>query len=355
MSAPWLTQTDLFEAYTAGYRCYRIPGIVVTAKGTFLAYCEARRTTGSDWDDIDILMRRSLDGGATWEPAQTLVRHDIYGPGPANNPCAIADQRTGAIHFLYCYNYAHAFYMRSDDEGATFSPPVGITATFESFRPEYDWGVLAVGPGHGIQLQNGRLIVPIWLSESKTLAHRPNRAAVIYSDDHGATWRRGEMIAPTIPNCNESEAVQLEDGSVLLNIRNEGKEYRRAVAISSDGIGSWTEPKVDWALVDPRCFASICRFTTRATHGKSRILFSNPCSPTERKNLTIRMSYDECVTWSVSKVLDSGPSGYSDLAIAPDQTVLCFYERGTLEGRPRYLTLARFNLEWLTDGKDQLG
>src|SRR5215212_3756208 len=110
---PALVKTDLFEANTGGYAHYRIPGIVVTAKGTLLAYCEARKSTRGDWGTIDVFLRRSTDGGRTWEPArkvvtppegvaknpvalrQKLARADEV---TVNNPVAIVDRRDGTVH-----------------------------------------------------------------------------------------------------------------------------------------------------------------------------------------------------------------------------------------------------------------
>jgi sialidase-1 len=200
---PLLEKTDLFEANAGGYAHYRIPGLVVTRKGTLLAYCEARKSTRSDWGTIDILLRRSTDGGKTWGPprkivtppkdvtknpvalAQGLARPDEI---TINNPVAISDHQTGAVHFLYCVEYARCFWMRSDDDGQSFTEPVEITKAFERFRPEYDWKVLATGPGHGIQLSNGRLLVPVWLSTGTGgHAHRPSAVSVISSHDHGET------------------------------------------------------------------------------------------------------------------------------------------------------------------------
>jgi hypothetical protein len=156
-----LVKTDLFAAGEDGYATYRIPGIVVTGRGTILAYCAARKDGIGDWADIDVALRRSTDGGRSWQPRRILVDADR---ATADNPTAIVDRKTGAVHFLYQVNYARCFYMRSDDEGQAFSPAVDITSVFEQFRPEYDWNVIAPGPGHGIQLDNGRLLVPVWLS-----------------------------------------------------------------------------------------------------------------------------------------------------------------------------------------------
>jgi len=197
-ASPWLEKTNLFESGVGGYAQYRIPGVVVSSKGTLLVYCEARRT-GGDWAAIDIVARRSIDGGKRWQPRAKIA--DVPGPKPKNpirrnansgeitynNPVAIADSN-GTLHFLFCLEYMRCFHQTSDDDGVTWSKPVEITKTFNGFRSAYDWKVIATGPGHGIQLRSGRLLVPIWLS----LGHGPNNhspsvSSVVFSDDHGQT------------------------------------------------------------------------------------------------------------------------------------------------------------------------
>lgn len=177
----------------------------------------------------------------------------------------------------------------------------------------------------------------------------PYHSHVIYSDDHGETWRIGGIVPE---GTNESVAVELEDGSVYINCRNYRGQKRRAYAISTDQGSTFGE--FGWVdqLVEPVCQASMIRFTDRATHGKNRVLFSNPAS-TERERLTVRLSYDECRSWNDGKVLHAGPAAYSDLCITTNMEICCLYERG--EERPyERLTLARFDLAWLTDGADTL-
>ena len=378
---PVLIKSDVFKAGAEGYALYRIPGIVVTRQGTVLAYCEARRTGKSDWDTIDILLRRSMDGGKTWSDARKIA--DVPGPksrNPAlmnyrgakpddvtyNNPVAIAD-RNGSVHFLFCLEYMRCFYMRSDDDGIIWSRPVEITGAFDRFRPEWDWKVLATGPGHGIQLKNGRLVVPVWLSTGAAggNAHRPSVTATLFSDDSGKTWQRGDIAVPNTGdwvNPNETVLVQLTDGRVLLNVRSESTNHHRLVTTSMDGATGWSRPRFDAALVEPICMASIVRLTETPSGKRNRIIFANPHHLAradgkeapgrgrDRKNLSLKLTYDECATWPVSKVLEPGVSAYSDLAVARDGTILCLYERGA--GSNACLTLARFNLAWLTDGKD---
>ena len=384
----FLKKTNLFEAGKAGYATYRIPGIVVTTRGTLLAYCEARKSLQGDWGTIDIMMRRSTDGGKSWEKQRKIVniegevaqnpvalKQNLAKAGEItiNNPVAIVDHKTDAIHFLYCVEYARCYYMRSDDDGRTFTKPLDITETFEKFRSSanggyesepsvawYDWKVLATGPGHGIQLKNGRLLVPVWLSTGTGgHAHRPSCVSVIYSDNHGRSWQRGHIVVanPNPVNPSETVPVQLHDGRVMLNIRHESQPRLRGVSISPDGATGWSKMIFHEQLPEPVCMASIIRFTERPAHQKNRILFANPHNPDnrQRKNVTVKLSYDEGKTWPIAKSLEPGISGYSDLAVGSDGFAYCFYERGSVDRshyRPRYLTVARFNLEWLTDGKD---
>ena len=174
---PFIDKADLFTAGTGGYKIYHIPGIAVTAKGTVLAWCEARKK-GSDWDAIDILLRRSTDDGKTWGEPQKFP--DVPGPkaknpvslrmkfvDPAdvtyNNPVLIPD-RDGTVHGLFCLEYMRLLLHPQHRRRRHLSAPVEITSAFEPFHKSYAWKVIATGPDHGIQLTNGRLIVPVWMS-----------------------------------------------------------------------------------------------------------------------------------------------------------------------------------------------
>lgn len=373
---PFLEKQELFTVgEDPAFKIYHIPGIVVTAKGSVLAWCEARRD-GSDWDDIQILLRRSTDDGKTWSPPQSIVNV----PGPKkknafalqlkhtdpttvtyNNPVLIAD-RDGTVHMLFCLEYERCFYQRSTDDGLTWSQPTEITAAFDAFKKHYDWKVLATGPNHSIQHKTGRLVVPVWLSTGTGgNAHRPSVTATLYSDDQGQTWQAGDIAVPCTDewiNPNETVAIELNDGRVMLNVRSESKAHRRLITTSPDGATNWSTPKFDDALIEPICMAGIVRYQHA---GQSLILFSNPHNleggregkpepgkSRDRKNLSLKLSRDEAQTWQVNKLLEDGPSAYSDLAVTPAGTILCFYGAGNKRHfSGSTLRLARFNLEWL--------
>jgi sialidase-1 len=379
---PFLAKHDLFTVGDdPAYNIYHIPGIVVTAKGTVLAWCEARKRPAgvSDWDDIRILLRRSTDDGKSWSAPQSIANVEVpkrknpfalrmKNVDPAdvtyNNPVLIAD-RDGTVHMLFCLEYERAFYQRSDDDGLSWSKPVEITATFDALKKHYDWKVLATGPNHSIQLKTGRLVVPVWLSTGEGgNAHRPSVTATIYSDDQGKTWKAGDIAVPCTEewiNPNETVAIELNDGRVMLNVRSESKAHRRIVVTSPDGATNWSTPKFDEALLEPICMGGIVRYDHG---GQSVILFSNPhnldkakgkAEPgknRDRKNVSVKLSRDEGRSWAVNKLIEDGPSAYSDIGVTQNGTILCFYGRaGDGKGMTAWsggrLTLARFNLEWL--------
>jgi len=372
---PRLETVDLFHAGQGGYAYYRIPGLVVTAKGTVLAYCEARREGQNDWENIDVLLRRSTDGGRTWEAPRVMGA--IPGPHHKNpvalagkyaradqvtysNPVAIAT-RDGTVHFFFCLEFNRCFYRRSDDDGATFSPPEEITSDFQAFRPDYDWHIIAAGPGHGIELHSGRLVLPFWMSTGVGKnGFNPSAVGVIVSDDQGRSWRAAGIpfaaaTAGTNPTCGE--VVELSQDRVMMNARSSSPSGHRLIVIGGQGGTQWGRPYFDPALVEQGCMGGITRLSEGRAGGKDRILFSNPDDPRARANLSIKLSYDEGATWPVKRQLEPGPSSYSDLAVLPDGTILCLYERGVVaptSHQPTFLSVARFNLEWLTDGRDRL-
>ncbi|MDA9764667.1 glycoside hydrolase [Opitutales bacterium] len=370
----FLNKQVLFEEQSDGYSIYRIPGIVVTAKGTVLAYCEARKFRPADRGEIEIHLRRSTDGGRTFSPAMQVAHtgprlprnphmpeskrsKDMGGPEEqtVNNPVAIAGN-DGWVHMVYCVEYYRAFHMVSKDDGVSWSDPVEITYALDTFRGDLDWQAIASGPGHAIQLENGRLVVPFWMASYDEDAPLRKATGVIYSDDNGAFWSGGEIA---IPGGGEPNLAQLADGRVLLTSRNSHERNRRLVSYSEDGATNWSTPQLVEDLLEPGCMAGITAHPGTDEVPGHVLLFSNPHT-TKRKHsarhdVTIKLSHDGGLTWPVQKKLENGPSAYSDLAVMPDGTILCFYESGIdppIVQRNRdwayaNLTLARFNLEWL--------
>lgn len=373
LGAPLLETVDVFEEKQAGFVSYRIPGIVVTAKGTVLAYAEARKFTSADRGEIEIHLRRSTDGGRTFSPQQQIAhlgprlprnphmpddkkKKDMGGPEEqtVNNPMLIA-ARDGAVHFVYCVEYMRSFHCRSDDDGVTWTKPVEITATFDLFRRDLDWQAIATGPGHGIELRNGRLVVPVWLATYAENAPERKACSVIFSDDRGDTWQRGDLAMKI---GGESTVAELSDGRVMLSSRNTDKRNRRAVVFSRDGATGWSAPQFLSEVFEPGCMAGLTSHPGLPGANRPLLLHSSPRTTDrahrERKNVTIHLSRDDGRTWPEQKLLQAGPSAYSDLAVLPDGTVLCLYENGKPGDTRRNgdwayarLTLARFNLEWL--------
>ncbi|MBI1903642.1 MAG: exo-alpha-sialidase [Planctomycetia bacterium] len=340
-------QEAVFTAGQEGYHTYRIPSVIVTKKGTVLAFCEGRKSGRGDAGDIDLLLKRSTDGGKSWQKTQVVWDE---GQNTCGNPCPVVDPSTGTIWLLLTHNLRQdteakivdgtseasrtVWVTKSDDDGQSWSPPAEITEGVK--RPDWTW--YATGPGVGIQLQSGRLLVPC---DNKVAGTKARQSHVIYSDDHGRSWKLGGVVGP---NCNESQAVELSDGRVMLNMRSYQANNRRLVATSKDEGLTFSPPVEDAALIEPVCQASILRYVA-AEGQKPRLLFSNPAS-TKRERLTVRLSDDDGCTWPISKVLHEGPAAYSCLTVLEGGTIGCLYERGK-ESAYETITFARFSLLWL--------
>jgi sialidase-1 len=317
----------------AGYTCFRIPSVITTPKGTVLAFAEARKNDCSDAGDIDLVVKRSSDGGKTWGALEVVWNDSTNTCG---NPAPVIDERTGAIVLLSTWNRGedrekaiHArtsldtrrvFVFFSTDDGQTWSAPRQIT---RDVKPE-NWTWYATGPGRGIQLSKGRhkgrLVIPcnhVVAGINKSYSH------VIYSDDDGKRWKLGGIAQE---GTNESTVAELSNGDLLLNMRSSGKGKARQVAISTNGGKRWKDEHSDTTLIEPVCEGSLIDY--RFSGKKGCLVFSNPASRTGRRNMTVRLSYDDGKTWPVQKVLYEGPSAYSCLTVLPDGHIGCLYEAG---------------------------
>jgi sialidase-1 len=324
------SRVPVFVAGTEGYHSFRIPALVTSARGTLLAFSEARKNSRSDTGEIDVVLRRSSDSGRTW---QSLIMAADMGEHTIGNPCPVVDRVTGRIHLLLTRNHGQdkeseisrgksreprtVWVTTSDDDGLTWSPLRDISATTRA----NGWGWYGTGPGNAIQLASGRLVVPSYHTPANS---HVQWAHIVYSDDHGATWQRGEACGPS---CGESAVAEAHDGTLVMLMRQHpDRTGQRHIATSRDGGLTWTKPTK--TLVDPGCQGSMLKIPSPDNGVQPWIAFTNPASDKQRVRLTLRLSPDLGQTWPRELLLDAGPSAYSCLSLLADGSIGCLYERG---------------------------
>ena len=253
--------------------------------------------------------------------------------------------------------YHRTYYQRSGDDGVSFTPPVEITGLFDFYRSArgVNWNVYALGPGHGIELNDGTLAVPVWIADGSADEHRPSVASYIFSEDRGTTWLPGEVIPrkPAFANMNETAIIQRGDGRLLFNSRNEGGGFVRAVTVLDGVRGQFGETAAEERLPDPICFGGMTR---GRLGGGCAVVFTNcrsrPCAENGfrrcREKLTAHVSFDDGASCK-SRLTIEGLGGYSDPALSADGAWLyCLYEAG----RRKFARFARMNDDWLASRVD---
>ena len=327
-----------------GISCYRIPALVTAPNGNLIAAIDQRVPNCGDLNrskDINIVIRRSADNGKTWLPMEMVVDYPLG--KSASDPSMIVDQITGAIFLFFNYmdldTEKDIYYLKvikSTDNGKTWSAPKDITSQIA--KPEWQKDFKFITSGRGIQTSTGKLV--------HTMVNLKSGLYLFGSDDHGESWH---YINTAIQPADESKIVELTNGHWMVNSRVNNKGFRY-VHTSADLGKTWlSEP--DSTLVDPGCNASIIRYTSiKAGSNKNRLLFANANDKADRKNMTIKISYDEGKTWSKGKTIYAGSAAYASMTILANGDIGLFFEK---EGYKENVFVS-VSLAWLTDGKDKI-
>ncbi|NVK50870.1 MAG: exo-alpha-sialidase [Cyclobacteriaceae bacterium] len=352
-------ETLVFEAGKEGHAIYRIPAIISLPNGELLAFAEGRVNGSDDFGDVNLVMKRSLDGGFTWSPLQTLVDYDSL---QAGNPAPVVDRLDpnypeGVIFLFYNTGNNHEYDIRmnkgvrevwmikSFDLGRNWTEPENITLQVHKpnnpdFNPKYknpdDWRHYANTPGHAFQFQQGPHKGRIYVAANHSSGGPKEdwsdyQAHGFFTDDKGKSFEISESVQ--IPGSNESIAAELSNGRMIMSSRyQKGTVRQRILAFSSDGGETWDEAYFEEELPDPVCQASI--LDIGELNGKAIIAHSNAADEKERNYLTIKISYDEGKTWDHIIPVDfTGESeklpwtAYSDLVKLDEQTLGILYER----------------------------
>lgn len=312
----------VFDKGTYGSKYYRIPGIVTAKDGSLVAVADKRiESLGDLPGKIDVVARRSTDGGRTWSEPVTVAEHDSI--GGYGDPAIVVDRRSGDIlvisshgNGLWQKSPAHISISRSRDNGLTWLPAVDINPQIHATKPGEKGKVTAcsmfASSGAATQLKNGRIIFAL-VTRQEGVKGFPVYA--VYSDNGGKTWRISDNPATT--NGDESKIVQLADGTLIMSIRNRFKGPR-IFSFSKDNGKTWSDPVEIADLPDPACNGDILRYNH---NGHELLLQTMPGSPTSRQNVTVWVSKDNGKTWPHKHQIVNCPSAYSAMTVLPDGKV----------------------------------
>lgn len=334
-----------FTSSTGGYHTYRIPALTRTPDGALIAFAEGRKNSGADSGDIDIVCRRSTDGGATWSPQQVVTAH---GADTAGNPTVVTDPASGDLVLVSCRNAGdvtetavlkglavrQVYVQRSTDNGATWTAPVDITTQAKASWMRW----YATGPGCGAVVTQGphagRLVIPANHSRAPAAGSSDTGAEPKYfgghgliSDDGGHTWQIGFTSSnPTgAINENETTVAELPDGRLYVNCRNQYGTVAgtRADAWSADG-GSTLQSayRVQGTIVTPVVQGSLLQVPG------GPLLYAGPEHPEGRIAMAIRRSDDGGATWRTCRRISGLHAAYSSMAMLDAATVGLLYETG---------------------------
>lgn len=323
---------------------YRIPGFATTNKGSLIAVYDVRRKSGADLQgDIDVGMSRSVDGGNTWEAMKVIMDLKEWGGKPQDengigDPCVLVDKKTNTIWVAAVWAHGHPgkrnwhaskpgmkpqetsqfVLVKSEDDGLTWSDPINITSQIKDPK----WQLLLQGPGKGITMRDGTLVFPAQFKDEKRMPH----STIIYSKDHGKTWNIGSGAKS---NTTEAQVVELNDGSLMLNMRD-NRGGSRSVYVTKDMGKTWQKHVSSRsALPEPVCMASLIKHFS--SDKKSVLVFSNPATSKGRHNMTLKVSEDEGINWPEkyhTLYHQSGCYGYSCLTSIDKKTIGVLYEGG---------------------------
>lgn len=345
-----LASTTVFVSGEDGYVTYRIPAIVETTDGTLIAFAEGRVSTAADDGDVDLLAKRSNDGGKTWGDLQVVAD---MGPNFIGNPSPVVDEATGRVVLLATYkagtdtefdimvghgiDTSREFLLTSEDNGATWSEPLQITESVKA--PEWHW--YSVGPGHAFQIESGPHAGRLVAAANHSDDEFNYGAHLLLSDDGGLTWRIGASETPKKGprHPNESTAAVLDDGTIVVSARDQDgdDQWHRLRTTSVDGGETFSGPfEEQTGLVIPVVQASMLAIGgTDGSGGLTRLLLSGPSDSEKRIDLRVRTSTDAGVTWSDGLLVGPGPAAYSDLIQLPGNLIGVLFETGDTDATER--------------------